>query len=410
MYLKINGWLCIVFVTGCSKIYIFGEMEGWYCVMNMWLNMLTTTGLGAIIGGYTNHLAIKMLFRPHRPIYIGKFRVPFTPGLIPKRRDELAVQLGKMVVDHLLTPEGIGKKLTDENFQKELIQWGQVEIDKILVNEQSLREVLEKWGLEHVEGKTIQKIESMIVEKIDTFLSQYYTYTWEQALPSSVHEKVEQMIPNVASFILERGKSFFESEEGKERLAKMIDDFFASRGTLLNLVGMFLGNVSLVDRLQPEVIKFLGQEGTKQLLSDVLQKEWEKLKGREVKELDSFIEKETIVKSILSTVKIEETVRGFFNQSVQKVCEPVREKVVQTMIPSLVKKGLAWGTNNTEQILKNLHLAEIVQQEVSTFSTERLEDLVLSITKSELKMITYLGALLGGTIGLIQGIVLLFLM
>ncbi|PEI45541.1 DUF445 domain-containing protein [Bacillus pseudomycoides] len=385
-------------------------MEGWYCVMNMWLNMLTTTGLGAIIGGYTNHLAIKMLFRPHRPIYIGKFRVPFTPGLIPKRRDELAVQLGKMVVDHLLTPEGIGKKLTDENFQQELIQWGQVEIDKILVNEQSLREVLEKWGLENVEGKTVQKIESMIVEKIDTFLSQYYTYTWEQALPSSVHEKVEQMIPNVASFILERGKSFFESEEGKERLAKMIDDFFASRGTLLNLVGMFLGNVSLVDRLQPEVIKFLGQEGTKQLLSDVLQKEWEKLKGREVKELDSFIEKETIVKSILSTVKIEETVRGFFNQSVQKVCEPVREKVVQTMIPSLVKKGLAWGTNNTEQILKNLHLAEIVQQEVSTFSTERLEDLVLSITKSELKMITYLGALLGGTIGLIQGIVLLFLM
>ena len=50
-----------------------------------------------------------MLFRPHRPIYIGKFQVPFTPGLIPKRRDELAVQLGKMVVEHLLTPEGIGK-------------------------------------------------------------------------------------------------------------------------------------------------------------------------------------------------------------------------------------------------------------------------------------------------------------
>ncbi|WP_243526119.1 DUF445 family protein [Bacillus pseudomycoides] len=378
--------------------------------MNMWLNMLTTTGLGAIIGGYTNHLAIKMLFRPHHPIFIGKFQVPFTPGLIPKRRDELAVQLGKMVVDHLLTPEGIGKKLTDEKFQQELIQWAQVEIDKVLVNEQSLRGVLEKWGLEHVEEKTIQKIECMIAEKIDTFLSQYYTYTWEQALPHSVHEKVEQMIPNVASFILERGISFFESEEGKERLAKMIDDFFASRGTLLNLVGMFLGNVSLVDRLQPEVIKFLRQEGTKELLSDVLQKEWEKCKGREVKEIEFFIEKDMIVNSLLSTIKIEETVKGFFNQSIQKVCEPVRETVVQTMIPSLVKKGLAWGINNTEQILKNLRLAEIVQQEVSAFSTERLEDLVLSITKSELKMITYLGALLGGTIGLIQGILLLFLM
>ncbi|MBK5347383.1 DUF445 domain-containing protein [Bacillus sp. TH22] len=378
-------------------------------VMNIWLNMLITTGLGAIIGGYTNHLAIKMLFRPHRPIYIGKFQVPFTPGLIPKRRDELAVQLGKMVVDHLLTPEGIGKKLTNKEFQTSLIRWTQVEVDKVITNEQSLRDMLEKWNLEHVEEEASGKIEHVITEKIHAFLAEYYTYTWEQALPHSVHEKVENAIPNVASFILKRGISFLESEEGKERLSKMIDDFFASRGTLLNLVGMFLGNVSLVDRVQPEVIKFLGQDGTERLLTDVLQKEWEKLKGRDVKELETFVEKEMIVNSILSAVKVEETVSRFLNQSVQQVCEPVRETIVEKVVPSAVEKGLKWGTENVGSILGNLQLAEIVQQEVSTFSTERLEDLVLSITKNELKMITYLGALLGGTIGFIQGLLLLFL-
>ncbi|PEX90813.1 DUF445 domain-containing protein [Bacillus cereus] len=379
-------------------------------VMNIWLNMLTTTGLGAIIGGYTNHLAIKMLFRPHRPIYIGKFQVPFTPGLIPKRRDELAVQLGKMVVEHLLTPEGIGKKLTNEEFQKSLIHWAQAEVDKVMTNEQSLRHMLEKWNLAHVEEEAIGKIEHVITEKIQGFLAEYYAYTWEQALPHSVHEKVEKAIPNVSSFILKKGIHFFESEEGKVRLSKMIDDFFASRGTLLNLVGMFLGNVSVVDRVQPEVIKFLGQDGTKQLLTDVLQKEWEKLKGRDVKELEAFVEKEMIVNSILSAVKVEETVSKFLNQSVQQVCDPVRETIIEKVVPSLVKKGLKWGTENVESILNNLHLAEIVQQEVSTFSTERLEDLVLSITKNELKMITYLGALLGGMIGLMQGLILLFLM
>lgn len=377
--------------------------------MNIWLNMLTTTGLGAIIGGYTNHLAIKMLFRPHRPIYIGKFQVPFTPGLIPKRRDELAVQLGEMVVDHLLTPEGIGKKLTNEEFQKSLIHWAQVEVDKVITSEQSLRDMLENWNVAHVEEEATQKIEHVITERTRAFLAEYYTYTWEQALPQSVHEKVENAIPNVASFILNRGISFFESEEGKARLSKMIDDFFASRGTLLNLVGMFLGNVSLVDRVQPEVIKFLGQDGTGQLLTDVRQKEWEKLKGRDVKELETFVEKEMIVSSILSAVKVEETVSRFLNQSVQQVCEPVRETIVEKVVPSLMQKGLKWGTENVGDILKNLHLAEIVQQEVSTFSTERLEDLVLSITKNELKMITYLGALLGGTIGFIQGLLLLFL-
>ncbi|MDA1525281.1 DUF445 family protein [Bacillus sp. SI2] len=377
--------------------------------MNIWLSMLTTTGLGAIIGGFTNHLAIKMLFRPHRPIYIGKFQVPFTPGLIPKRRDELAVQLGKMVVEHLLTPEGIGKKLTNEEFQKGLIHWAQVEVDKVIMNEQSLRHMLEKWDVAHVEKEATEKIEQVITEKIQAFLEEYYTYTWEQALPHSVHEKIENAIPNVSAFILKRAIHFFESEEGKSRLSKMIDDFFASRGALLNLVGMFLGNVSVVDRVQPEVIKFLGQEGTKQLLTEVLQKEWEKLKGRDVKEVETFVEKEMIVSSILSAVKVEETVSKFLNQSVQQVCEPVRETIIEKVVPSVVTKGLKWGTENVESILSNLHLAEIVQQEVSTFSTERLEDLVLSITKNELKMITYLGALLGGMIGIMQGLLLLFL-
>ncbi|PKF99454.1 DUF445 domain-containing protein [Bacillus cereus] len=378
-------------------------------VMNIWLSMLTTTGLGAIIGGFTNHLAIKMLFRPHRPMYIGKFQVPFTPGLIPKRRDELAVQLGKMVVEHLLTPEGIGKKLTNEEFQKGLIHWAQVEVDKVITNEQSLRHMLEKWDVAHVEKEATEKIEQVITEKIQAFLEEYYTYTWEQALPHSVHEKIENAIPNVSAFILKRAIHFFESEEGKSRLSKMIDDFFASRGTLLNLVGMFLGNVSVVDRVQPEVIKFLGQDGTKQLLTEVLQKEWEKLKGRDVKELETFVEKEMIVSSILSAVKVEETVSKFLNQSVQQVCEPVRETIMEKVVPSAVTKGLKWGAENVASILNNLHLAEIVQQEVSTFSTERLEDLVLSITKNELKMITYLGALLGGMIGIVQGLLLLFL-
>ncbi|HFR4185006.1 TPA: DUF445 domain-containing protein [Bacillus cereus] len=377
--------------------------------MNIWLSMLTTTGLGAIIGGFTNHLAIKMLFRPHRPMYIGKFQVPFTPGLIPKRRDELAVQLGKMVVEHLLTPEGIGKKLTNEEFQKGLIHWAQVEVDKVITNEQSLRHMLGKWDVAHVEKEATEKIEQVITEKIQAFLEEYYTYTWEQALPHSVHEKIENAIPNVSAFILKRAIHFFESEEGKSRLSKMIDDFFASRGALLNLVGMFLGNVSVVDRVQPEVIKFLGQDGTKQLLTDVLQKEWEKLKGRDVKELETFVEKEMIVSAILSAVKVEETVSKFLNQSVQQVCEPVRETIIEKVVPGVVTKGLKWGTENVESILHNLHLAEIVQQEVSTFSTERLEELVLSITKNELKMITYLGALLGGMIGIVQGLLLLFL-
>ena len=58
--------------------------------------------LGAIIGGVTNMIAIKMLFHPFKPYYIFRFRIPFTPGLIPKRREEIARKLDKLLRNILL--------------------------------------------------------------------------------------------------------------------------------------------------------------------------------------------------------------------------------------------------------------------------------------------------------------------
>ena len=45
--------------------------------------------MGGIIGYFTNWLAIKMLFRPHKKLYIGNLPIPFTPGLIPKERTRI---------------------------------------------------------------------------------------------------------------------------------------------------------------------------------------------------------------------------------------------------------------------------------------------------------------------------------
>ncbi|MBC8924087.1 DUF445 family protein, partial [Escherichia coli] len=65
-------------------------------------------------------IAIRMLFRPYKAIYLFNKRLPFTPGLIPKRRDELAEHIGKVVVSHLLTEDAIRARLLDENLQKEI--------------------------------------------------------------------------------------------------------------------------------------------------------------------------------------------------------------------------------------------------------------------------------------------------
>ncbi|MGE4215053.1 MAG: DUF445 family protein [Anaerotignaceae bacterium] len=66
---------------------------------------IITPAAGAIIGYFTNWLAIKMLFRPHKQLFIGKIKVPFTPGLIPKEKERIALSLGDTVGNYILTQD-----------------------------------------------------------------------------------------------------------------------------------------------------------------------------------------------------------------------------------------------------------------------------------------------------------------
>jgi uncharacterized membrane protein YheB (UPF0754 family) len=77
--------------------------------------------IGAIIGLFTNYIAVKMLFHPLHPIKIGKFKVPFTPGIIPKRRGALASAIGHAVGEELFTPDDLAKMLCSDEVEKKLV-------------------------------------------------------------------------------------------------------------------------------------------------------------------------------------------------------------------------------------------------------------------------------------------------
>lgn len=374
--------------------------------VNIWWNLLITTGLGAVIGGYTNHVAIQMLFRPHEPVYIGKYRVPFTPGLIPKRRDELARQMGRMVVEHLLTPEGIEKRLQNEAFRNEITQWAQTEAGKLLQTDRSVRELLAVAGATDVEGKGQAFVQGLVQNKLNEVFDTYGALSLAEALPADTKDKIGAWIPKAADMLVQKGIEYFESEAGKRRLSQMVDDFFASRGTLLNLVGMFLGNANLAERIQPEIIKFLRQGGAQKLLTEVIEKEWQALQERKIGEAEELLSRQTILDAILRSVNMEEAIGAMLDRPVRDFLAPYAGRVQTELTPSAVNRVFQWISSHLPTVMKRLHLSEIVEGEVATFSTERLEDLILSIMKSELKAITYLGALLGGLIGIVQGLVM----
>lgn len=78
------------------------------------LKIIVAPLLGGIIGYITNELAIRMLFRPRKEIYIGKWHVPFTPGLIPKQKGRVAASIGRVISSQLLNAETIRQTVLSE--------------------------------------------------------------------------------------------------------------------------------------------------------------------------------------------------------------------------------------------------------------------------------------------------------
>lgn len=85
--------------------------------MNSWMIWVISPLVGALIGFVTNEIAIKMLFRPLREKRVLGIRVPFTPGIIPRQRHRLAVNIGKMVSRELLTESIVRSRLNTPNFK-----------------------------------------------------------------------------------------------------------------------------------------------------------------------------------------------------------------------------------------------------------------------------------------------------
>lgn len=365
--------------------------------------------IGAAIGAVTNHLAIQMLFRPYKAYYLFGKRVPFTPGLIPRRRDELAKQMGLMVVNHLLTPEGIKKRLVSDAAKTQALRVGEQLIQKLSLSEVTVKEALEKAGMKRPEKAADAWISSWTDDKLNELFRQYGDQSLKELVPIEVQEKLEEKIRMISGYILSRSVSYFESDEGKIRLGNMIDDFLKERGMLGSMVQMFLGNSSLADRVLPELLKFLRNEETNKLLSDLLKNEWGKLREYTFNEADEKWNAKALIFSLKRRVLQAFSTAPFFDNTIGTLTVRYESELTQQMLPALLDKLLEGISSNLESVLKRLRLEEIVKEQVDQFPVERLEEMVLSISKKEFKMITYLGGLLGGIIGAIQALfVILF--
>ncbi len=86
--------------------------------------------VGAFIGYLTNVLAIKLLFRPIKPSKFFGIQ-----GVIPKRQSEIAISIGQVVEEELLSINEILDKITEDMDKKEILESIKLKIIKIISKE-----------------------------------------------------------------------------------------------------------------------------------------------------------------------------------------------------------------------------------------------------------------------------------
>ncbi len=130
------------------------------------LEIIAGPAIGAIIGYCTNYIAVKMLFRPLKPVKIGNKTLPFTPGIIPKGQSRMAKALGQAVGEHLLTKEDFEKMLLSEDIKNEVVDAVSQKVEKLRATEESLEEFLSQYTGQEEYDFMRDKLEDYITEKI----------------------------------------------------------------------------------------------------------------------------------------------------------------------------------------------------------------------------------------------------
>ncbi|UCZ54298.1 DUF445 family protein [Bacillus shivajii] len=367
--------------------------------------------IGALIGGGTNVLAIRMIFRPYKPLYIGSYRLPFTPGLVPKRRNEIAKQLGKMVEHHLVTPEGIESKLLEGTLEKEVENKILTSIKSVTEDERTLNEWLspytgDRWSTTSV----TESYERLIKNKLMMLVEKYEHEPLKTVIPKDWQMKVEEQLPVLSDRILMQAEKFLDSKEGEATLNKMLDRFFETKGSFGGMLGKVASRFSATERLSNELKKMVRDENTQLVVNRLIKNEYEKLLSYKMMEM---MNKDVIEENIdeLVTMIIHETpVVNEWERPLNEWSYKYQEVVSKSLVPKVMESVSFIAQKYVRQLITQLGISDIVEKQVNHFPLKKLEDMLLMIAKKELKMIAVLGAIIGGLIGFIQGTLIFFLL
>jgi len=190
--------------------------------------------IAAIIGWFTNYLAVKMLFHPKKPINILGLKIQ---GIFPKKHMVLAERIGRLVAEDLLTVSDIKSILTKPDNISQINKNIEEKIENYL--DTTFPEKYPMLAF-FVGEKSKVKIRAAMMEEMETMGPEVMEQT-VASLESSVD--IEQFIRDKVSMF------------STDRMEKLIQGILSTEFKFIEYVGAVVGFV--VGLVQVVIMLFL---------------------------------------------------------------------------------------------------------------------------------------------------------
>ncbi|WP_042277028.1 DUF445 domain-containing protein [[Clostridium] dakarense] len=133
--------------------------------MNNILKILVLASIGGLIGYITNIIAIKLIFRPIKPIKIPLINKEII-GLIPKRKAEIAGNIGMVIEEEFLSLEEILDNIITEEDKQNVVEYIKIKV-KLIINEKmslapsSIKNLIQGYIIDIVEVEVKNSIDDL---------------------------------------------------------------------------------------------------------------------------------------------------------------------------------------------------------------------------------------------------------
>ncbi|HEY9613572.1 DUF445 domain-containing protein [Allocoleopsis sp.] len=393
---------------------------------------------GAIIGYFTNDIAIKMLFRPYKPIYLGKRQLPFTPGLIPRNQERLAKRISDTIMGSLLTPEELQnlaqRLLQTERVQGALLWLLQLALDQVKVDQEQRTAKILANILRDLFGESLPRLLKVLARRED-FLEAQINQIFDQILldfqlseaqARKLSDWLLQVVlpPDVmrqalVDFLTDRNIQIIDEgfREKSSGTYWVVANLFGLRNSLTRLRTYCLDEKDAANARLAELLLSLSvRERLRAWLQNISLQNLPLSTVRQLRKttresVRSYVQERgaDVIKGLGESIDWDNVAVLILNRLRTSAAVTTSLSVISRELALLLERYLEKDLEKiVAQIIPILSIDQVIIDRVKTTSAEELELAIQGIVKNELQAIVNLGGILGLIVGLAQtGILLL---